>query len=83
MKSPQEDTKLVADPKRVKMVRIRAKRDVLLSTGAMLLVGKEAEVSEEEAEQLSKIHEGTFNFGGERDTVEATRHQIQRVERIA
>jgi hypothetical protein len=86
MQTPQTETKtetkMVADPKRTKLIRIRAKRECLLKGGITLMPGQEADVSEEEAQEFTKSHEGMYNFSGERDNSDATRAVIQRAERV-
>ncbi len=78
----EKKTEMVADPKRVKMVKVRAKRDFTLPNGTTVLPGKEVEVTEEEAEVLTRVHQGAYSFSGERENGDATRHQIQKAERV-
>jgi hypothetical protein len=88
METPQDktdktDTKLVSDPKRTKMIKIRAKRDIRLKDDTMVAAGKEVLVTEEEAAEFTKSHEGMYAFSGERENQDAPRHVIQRAERVA
>lgn len=80
-KEPKE-TNLVADPKRTKLVKIRAKQTLIVSATRTLKPGEVAEVPEADAEQFCKTIVGHYDFGGERSVETSTKHNLVRAERV-
>lgn len=79
-----DTTKLVADPKRTKLVRIKALADIRLSDGKILKPGEIAEVSESDAAEFCSHPkaEGHYAFSGTRPESEVARHSMQRASRL-
>lgn len=79
---PQENTKMVAP---VKTVKIEVLRPICRGQGLeqrFHVPGETVEVTEEEANMFCKPFQGGFAFGGERSVKDSPKHEIVRAKRV-
>jgi hypothetical protein len=67
---------------KTKMVKVKAKQHLQFADGRSIRENEVGEVSEEEAVELCKPIEGTYNFSGELVSSQAGRHKHIRAERV-